>query len=229
MLDLGCGHGYGSEYLAQRPGSFVLGVDMDSKAISFARENYQGLNLHFAIMDANRLALSDRGFDAVVSFEVIEHVADPVRYLEEVKRVLKPGGLFVLSTPNRNATGLRYKNAICEDHYHRREYSPKELELLLRRVFAIRGLYCEFSKTDLNPLRARRDRLSSRFPITLRRATPRFIKNIFLRTIRLPTISDTRKKWRDFRIEEAKNLAAMDSRYPVQIFVCARIETPPRV
>jgi ubiquinone/menaquinone biosynthesis C-methylase UbiE len=99
VLDIACGTGYGSAILVNH-GCDVTGADYDKEAIHRAKEvwDYDG----FVNADALDLPFQDGSFDAVVTFETIEHVYDyqTKRFLQEMKRVLKPGGLLICSTPN---------------------------------------------------------------------------------------------------------------------------------
>ncbi|MCS6800716.1 MAG: class I SAM-dependent methyltransferase [Chloroflexota bacterium] len=128
VLDLGCGAGEGAQSLAE--GRRVIAVDEDGATLRAARRRYPGPD--FIRMDAEQLAFADGSFDGVISVEVIEHVAHPERYLAEIRRVLKPGGVVVLTTPNRLRSSPTPGSRWPE---HRREYRPEELRSLLRAQF----------------------------------------------------------------------------------------------
>ena len=100
VLDLACGDGYGSVVLARTAAS-VTGVDLDGETIERARSRYSSKNIDFIVGDATDVPLDDQLFDVVVSFETIEHVKDPVAVVREIRRLLKPGGLLIISSPNR--------------------------------------------------------------------------------------------------------------------------------
>src|SRR5688572_18887091 len=102
VLDAACGEGYGSALLAAAGGQ-VLGVDVDPAAIAHARARYAGApGLRFDVADATALdALPDASFDLVCSFETLEHVEAQERLLDGLARVLAPGGLLLVSTPDR--------------------------------------------------------------------------------------------------------------------------------
>lgn len=133
VLDAGCGTGYATEFLAAAGARWVLGVDISEEAIICAAENYRRQNLAFAVMDCTTLALDDESFDMVCSLELIEHLADPERYLGEVRRVLKPGGLYFMSTPNRRISSTPSGKASWA--FHEREFAPHELRALLETCF----------------------------------------------------------------------------------------------
>ena len=79
-------------------------------------------------MEAAKLPFEDDFFDVVVSFETIEHIIDYDKFVLEIKRVLKPGGQLILSTPNRLAT----KILAIKNPYHIKEFSPDELKTALK-------------------------------------------------------------------------------------------------
>jgi len=93
ILDLGCGVGDFSEAIGfYRPDLGIYSVDISAHAIALA--NKRGLKAKFSVADAHHLPFKDNYFDAVVCFDLIEHVKSPKKVLEEINRVLKRGGLF---------------------------------------------------------------------------------------------------------------------------------------
>jgi SAM-dependent methyltransferase len=160
-LDVACGTGYGSAHLGAVAGS-VVGVDADEGAVAYARRRYASPNVVFELMDATRLAFADASFDAVCSFETIEHLPDRDAFLAEVVRVLAPGGVFLVSTPQAPRTIDRPDNP-----YHFVEYARTDFEALLRRFFAEVDLYGQ------RRLQTRRHRALQRLDILgLRRRLP---------------------------------------------------------
>lgn len=131
VLDAGCGSGYGSDLLAGRGARSVLGVDVSAEAVGYARATYRRPNLSYGVMSVTELALPDRSRDLVVSFEVIEHLHEQERLVDEAARVLRDDGLFVVSTPNR----LVYRKGLAPNPYHARELSAGEFRDLLGRRF----------------------------------------------------------------------------------------------
>jgi 2-polyprenyl-3-methyl-5-hydroxy-6-metoxy-1,4-benzoquinol methylase len=97
VLDAACGEGYGSAMLAAADAASVVGIDIDAATVAHARETH-GIDAREG--DVSRLPFDDGTFDLVVSFETIEHVAGPEQALDEFRRVLSPGGMLVVSTPN---------------------------------------------------------------------------------------------------------------------------------
>jgi len=104
ILDIGCGGGLLCEPMA-RLGAQVTGADAAAGNIPVAKLHAQqsGLKIDYRHTTAEALAAADEQFDAILNMEVIEHVADPQAYLNACQALLKPGGLMVCSTINRNA------------------------------------------------------------------------------------------------------------------------------
>jgi O-antigen biosynthesis protein len=132
VLDLGCGEGFGSVLLAGTARD-VTGVDIDERAVEHARLNYQRGNLSFATASALDLSgLQPGAFDAVVAFEMIEHVNDHERLLDEVGRVLDEDGILVVSTPDKE---LYSAEAGQVNEFHDHELTLAEFSSLLASRF----------------------------------------------------------------------------------------------
>ena len=103
LLDIGCGGGLLSEPMA-RLGATVVGADAAPRNIPVARIHAEqsGLDIDYRNTTAEALADAGESFDIVLNMEVVEHVADPLAYLTACRRLLKPGGLHICSTINRN-------------------------------------------------------------------------------------------------------------------------------
>jgi SAM-dependent methyltransferase len=127
VLDAGCGAGYGAELLNQAGAASVVGVDSSDSALSLARSAVtDGVTCELG--DITALSHPDDSFDLVVCFEVIEHVEDPEQVLDELRRVLRPDGILLLSSPNR----VRY---VPGNPHHRHEYTRPELKEALNGRF----------------------------------------------------------------------------------------------
>jgi SAM-dependent methyltransferase len=137
VLDAGCGSGYGAELLstvARR----VVGVDRDPDAVADDRVKYAHRNnLVFEVEDVTNLSFAAESFDLIVSFEVYEHldVARSERYLDHLSRICRPGGLVLLSTPNRLVEEPFMSSAGRLYHHHVNSVSPGELKLKLKAHF----------------------------------------------------------------------------------------------
>jgi len=132
VLDIACGEGYGANLLSEKA-SLVTGVDKDDAVITNASARYKNQNLRFICGIAGDIPLPENEYDIVTSFETIEHVNDQPKMLAEIKKTLKPGGLLILSTPDKknysDKTGRR-------NPYHVKELYEQELMTLLKQYFS---------------------------------------------------------------------------------------------
>lgn len=141
VLDAGCGAGYGSAELA-RVAQRVVGADIAAEAVRFARENYRRANLDFEQASCTALPHPDGSFDLVVAFEVIEHLDNWRGLLIEARRLLAPGGQFIVSTPNRlYYTESRGAHGVNPFHVH--EFEFEEFRAELSAVFPHVALFLE--------------------------------------------------------------------------------------
>ena len=131
VLDIGCGAGYGTDLLAEQAREAV-GVDIDRGAVARATKAYRRPNLSYQVADCYDLPFADGEFDAVVANEMIEHIDRQDDFLKEARRVLKTGGLLIVSTPNRPIYN-RYKSP---NPFHVAEMDIPEFRHLLEGHFA---------------------------------------------------------------------------------------------
>jgi SAM-dependent methyltransferase len=131
VLDAGCGEGYGPDYLAEVARE-VVGIDNSLDAVHNAESRYQRSNLRFMLMDATKTQFADGIFDVVCAFEILEHIPDYQDFVAEMKRVLAPGGLFIVSTPNK---ALQSPGQKTRSPYHFREFYLDEFADLLTSYF----------------------------------------------------------------------------------------------
>lgn len=129
VIDLGCGEGYGSHILSCFADS-VVGVDIDAASIEHAKNTYAGDNLRFITADITNLPIFKNEFNACVCFEVIEHIANYHDVLKEITRILEPGGIVIISTPNAFVKVSSQPNP-----FHVKEFTLMEFRNLLEEYF----------------------------------------------------------------------------------------------
>ena len=128
VLDVACGSGFGIKILSS-VSPVIVGVDYSFEAVNFAKLNFMRRVDGGVLANASSIPFVDNSFDVVVSFETIEHLREPVKFLKEIKRVLVPNGQFYISTPVKKGNRL--------DQYHLHEYGIDEFINLLSRFFSI--------------------------------------------------------------------------------------------
>ena len=167
VVDVGCGVGHSYELLAPR---VTVGVDVDPAVL-------EGQQRETVAADMRRLPFGPASFDGAVAVHSIEHVPDPERAVGEIARVLKPGGVAILVTPNR-LTFARPDEII--DPYHYVEYDQAALQALCTRFFAGVELAGVFGSDRYRAIVAREhaklDRLLRRDRLRLRRFVPRAVR-----------------------------------------------------
>jgi len=132
VLDLACGEGYGVNILARNAKS-VTGIDYDEKTINHAKKTYKQKNIEFLKGSITDVPIKDsKLFDVIVCFEAIEHVDEQEKVLQEVKRLLKEDGIFLISTPNK----IVYDSEQIEPNpFHKKELTMDEFQNLLKPYF----------------------------------------------------------------------------------------------
>jgi len=143
VLDVACGLGYGAIGLKRAGASAVLALDRDAstcqRVLHEARRHPVDHAPRIVRADALRLPLADAAVEVVVSFETLEHLTDPARFLDECVRVLRPGGRLIISTPNRPV--YREGTDGVDNPHHLRELDAEEFRDLLTPRFARFDLY----------------------------------------------------------------------------------------
>lgn len=140
VLEAGPGEGYGADLIADIARS-VTGVDYDEQAVAHIRAKYPRIHMHLGNL-AN-LPIADGAVDVVVNFQVIEHLWDQGQFVTECARVLRPGGMLLMSTPNRITFSPGRDTPL--NPFHTRELNAAELTELLEqggfRVDAMLGVF----------------------------------------------------------------------------------------
>jgi len=128
VLEIASGSGYGSSILAKSGAKKVIAMDVSQEAIDMAQEKYGHEKINFKLGDAENIDFEDNFFDVIVSFETVEHLKNPSKFISELKRVLSDDGLVLISTPNKDV--FKEKNP-----YHLKEFTKDEFSDLLSQEF----------------------------------------------------------------------------------------------
>jgi len=151
VLEAGSGEGYGADLIAG-VARRVVGVDYDETAVAHVRARYPRVDMRHG--NLAQLPLESSTFDVVVNFQVIEHLWDQGQFVAECRRVLRPSGVLLMSTPNRITFSPGRDTPI--NPFHTRELNAAELsELLTSAGFRIEGVYGVFHGPRLAELDAR--------------------------------------------------------------------------
>ena len=125
VLDIACGAGYGSDYLADYAKT-VVGGDIDPETVEYCNTRYQKDNLGYEIMDIRDIPYPDNTFDAIVSFETIEHVEEWEQFLIEINRTVVEDGQLIISTP---------LGGPCGNHFHLSYFQRGDFKKHLQKYF----------------------------------------------------------------------------------------------
>ena len=155
VLEIGCGEGYYTKKVLQISKN-VIATDISERFLRKAKRNTGNMAEGYVCCPAENLPFPDNSFDKVLMSEVIEHLLDWREGAKEIRRVLKPGGIMVISTPNK----LSYFNVICHikillrnephDGDHIKEFSRPELSKLLKDYLLVE----KYGYTNYFPLMA---------------------------------------------------------------------------
>jgi SAM-dependent methyltransferase len=153
VLDIACGAGYGTKMLAAAGASRVVGGDINAKALAMAQANCTEPAVEFMQADICSWAGDRRSFDVIVSFETIEHIEDYRAALVNLRRLLSPRGVLLMSSPNRPITSpdARSLSDRPTNPHHVREFTPDELasELVAARFRVDRDIYGQRIQANL--------------------------------------------------------------------------------
>ncbi|MBI2048841.1 MAG: methyltransferase domain-containing protein [Candidatus Liptonbacteria bacterium] len=141
VLDIACGDGEGSSTLFQKVPS-IVGVDIEGALIRSAEEKFSREGLVFRVGDARKTDFPDAHFDGIVSSHTLEHfgMEDQILFLREMRRIVKPEGVVIISTPDRIVWHFQGIAGTQKDHI--RELSRREAEALFRETgFAVQRVF----------------------------------------------------------------------------------------
>lgn len=234
VLDYGCGSGYGSHMLAMYAEN-IIAVDVSVEAVTYAKENFVSGNLVFKEVKD----LGCEKFDVITSFQVIEHVSNDKWYIEKLKGMLNPGGVLLLTTPDKTNRLFNYIQRPWNE-FHLKEYSYHSMHRLLSNYFDD----FKILKITSNPklalpeiVRRKKQRLIT-LPCTLF-FYPNFIRVFLLRleAKAFKKISLLWKKSKGQQISEVKQKEAsflrftskdieisQNSEYPTDLFVICQMD-----
>lgn len=160
VLDLGCAGGFMAEAMAEK-GAQVTGIDPAAQAIEAARAHAEssGYDIRYDVGVGEALPYADGSFDCVVCVDVLEHVQDLDQVLREVERVLRPGGVFLFDTINRNPMARLATITVAEDilgllpkgtHDPEMFIKPSELRDALERAALLPGPFTGLGPRGIN-------------------------------------------------------------------------------
>lgn len=164
VLDCACGLGYGTAVLAARsPGSHFLGIDLDPGSVAYALDNFGLWNAEYRAASATDLTgIPDASFNTVVSFETLEHLEDYATFMDEAARVLRPGGLIIVSVPNLWAD----ETGRDPNPHHHHVFDYKRCRAALEPSFQIIARYAQTAPGGTKLLAARRRLEQRSLPVT---------------------------------------------------------------
>lgn len=161
VLDCGSGNGYGTALLFDRGAKTAVGIDYSDEAVSFSRQRYEQPNLSYLKMDAQEIGLPDGSLDFVITTENLEHLHRPEDNIAEIRRLLRPDGLAMIATPNKEVSSPGVD--VPTNPWHIKEFTYEELRDLLLENF---GEVCIFESSTPSSSRVGRsmkqDRLDRR-------------------------------------------------------------------
>ncbi|UCH12356.1 MAG: methyltransferase domain-containing protein [Candidatus Omnitrophota bacterium] len=142
VLDIACGTGYGSRIICDSGATRVIGIDISEEVIRLARDKYETDKLEFKVGDMLNIDFPEFFFNVIICFETIEHIKNQHKALLELRRVLNPKGLLIISSPNRRVTSpFKASDESPDNPFHTVEYTVKEFTQLLRGYFEILEIY----------------------------------------------------------------------------------------
>ncbi len=131
ILEIGCGQGFNSFLLSKNRSNKVTGIDLSKRDITIAKKRYPHVN--FKIMNAEKLKFKNNYFHTIYAIEILEHVDNLDKVLNEVKRVLKKEGKLIISVPHYKSEKwlLKLRPSYFKEIHHVRIFKEKELDRIL--------------------------------------------------------------------------------------------------
>lgn len=197
ILDLGCGLGYGAAILS-KSGRNVIGIDFSLAALSYARSVYRGPQ--YVVANINNLPFRNNIFDVVVAFEIIEHVPEPHRALDEISRVLREKGVLFASTPNIENLSNRFAHLIfkrpykVENPYHILEFTYKDfLNLIREHGFRINKIQGQILTIPVVGKMANRSIYFASLLIKLGRIAPKYSAIVIVHALKVQSAENNKR------------------------------------
>ncbi len=133
ILEIGSGQGFHLSVLARDDSNEVIGIDLSKNDLKISRKRYP--NLDFRYMNAEKLKFKKNTFDEIYALDVLEHVDNLNKVLNEITRVLKPGGKFIINIPYHKSERwlLKVRPTFHKEIHHVRIFGEKELESILKK------------------------------------------------------------------------------------------------
>jgi 2-polyprenyl-3-methyl-5-hydroxy-6-metoxy-1,4-benzoquinol methylase len=150
VLDAACGVGYGCRILVDDcPERILTGIDRDRLTIRFAKRHHASSRIVYRVGDLSKDIMGENLYDAATSFETIEHLETPTRFLQQLNRALREDALLIASVPNEDV--MRFHPRAYPFHY--RHYRPSELSILLERAgFSVLEKWSQTNNASRTPL-----------------------------------------------------------------------------
>lgn len=126
LLDIACGVGYGTQLMAEKASGIVeaIGVDLAEEAVAYAKQHYASGRVQFQRHEA--MTFTDaRGFDSIISLETLEHVPDPLRLIDHLVGLIRPGGVFIASVPTTPSVDV--------NPYHLHDFTQRSFRSMVTR------------------------------------------------------------------------------------------------
>ncbi len=198
VLEVGCGEGYGTSLISQNVKK-IIGLDIDRNTIAHALKKYGAENCVFRIYDGVKIPYEDNYFDAVISFQAIEHIRDDINYISEIYRVLKRNGIFIITTPNKTYRLSLYQKPW--NKFHIREYYPHELKNILKNKFSDIKMYGIYGSEEVQLIEIERVKkikqdisIRSLIPKNFKKLIPVQVKSVIIEILMRITQIDKSNK-----------------------------------